>query len=85
MNARGEYYMEHYDPILKDRAPVYRIVLASAKEAMKGHAPISIDVRSMAEPDREKFRLLMVSHGWQPILFEKCKKEGYDILRDNIE
>jgi succinate dehydrogenase/fumarate reductase flavoprotein subunit len=28
----------------------------------------------------------MVSHGWQPILFEKCRKEeGYDILRDNIE
>ena len=86
MNARGEYYMEGYDPILKDRAPVYRIVLASAKEAMKGRAPISIDVRSMSEEDRKKFRLLMVSHGWQPILFEKCKKEeGYDILRDNIE
>jgi succinate dehydrogenase/fumarate reductase flavoprotein subunit len=28
----------------------------------------------------------MVSHGWQPILFEKCRREeGYDILRDNIE
>jgi succinate dehydrogenase / fumarate reductase flavoprotein subunit len=86
VNARGEYYMENYESILKDRAPVYQIVLASAKEAMKGQAPISIDVRSMSEAEREKFRLLMVSHGWQPILFEKCKtEEGYDILRDNIE
>src|SRR4030042_2441850 len=28
----------------------------------------------------------MVSHGWQPLLFEKCvKEEGYDILKDNID
>jgi succinate dehydrogenase/fumarate reductase flavoprotein subunit len=30
--------------------------------------------------------VLQVSHGWMPILFEKCKREeGYDLLRDNIE
>jgi succinate dehydrogenase / fumarate reductase flavoprotein subunit len=85
-NARGVHYMEKYDPVLKDRAPVSRIVVAAAKEAMKGNAPISIDVESMTEEEREKFRILQVSHGWQPILFEKCKREeGYDILRDNIE
>jgi len=40
----------------------------------------------MSEEEREKFRILQVSHGWQPILFEKCKREeGYDILTDNIE
>ena len=75
-----------YDPVLKDRASAYKIVLAAAREAMKGNAPVSIDVRNMEEGEREKFRLLMVSHGWQPLLFEKClKEEGYDILRDNIE
>lgn len=53
---------------------------------MKGNAPISIDVARMSEEEREKFRILQVSHGWQPILFEKCKREeGYDILTDNIE
>jgi succinate dehydrogenase/fumarate reductase flavoprotein subunit len=86
INARNEFYMDRYDPVLKDRAPVYKIVLAAAREAMKGNAPLSIDVRNMDEGEREKFRLLMVSHGWQPLLFEKClKEEGYDILKDNID
>ena len=40
----------------------------------------------MSEEEREKFGILQVSHGWMPILFEKCKrKEGYDLLQDNIE
>jgi succinate dehydrogenase/fumarate reductase flavoprotein subunit len=86
INAKGKYYMDKYDPVLKDRAPVLKIVVAAAKEAMEGNAPISIDVKGMAGGEREKFRLLMVSHGWQPILFEKCRlEERYDILRDNIE
>jgi succinate dehydrogenase / fumarate reductase, flavoprotein subunit len=86
LNGKGAHFMETYDPLLKDRAPSSKIVMAAAKEAMKGNAPITIDVRSMADEERERFRLLMVSHGWQPILDEKCKREeGYDILRDNVE
>lgn len=85
-NAKGVHFMDKYDPVLKDRAPVLKIVLAAAKEAMQGHAPISIDVVNMTEEEREKFRMLQVSHGWMPILFEKCKREeGYDLLQDNIE
>lgn len=85
-NAKGVHYMETYDPVLKDRAPVSKIVVAAAKEAMKGNAPISIDVEGMTEEEREKFRVLQVSHGWMPILFEKCRREeGYDPLQDNIE
>lgn len=85
-NAKGVHYMETYDAVLKDRAPVSKIVVAAAKEAMKGNAPISIDVEGMTEEEREKFRVLQVSHGWMPILFEKCRREeGYDPLRDNIE
>jgi len=86
VNGKGAHFMDAYDPVLKDRAPSSKIVTAAAKEAMKGNAPISIDVRGMTDEEREKFRILMVSHGWQPILFEKCRtEEGYDILRDNIE
>ncbi len=85
-NAKGVHYMDTYDPVLKDRAPVSKIVVAAAKEAMKGNAPISIDVEGMTEEEREKFRVLQVSHGWMPILFEKCRREeGYDPLQDNIE
>ncbi|MHC4230535.1 MAG: FAD-dependent oxidoreductase, partial [Planctomycetota bacterium] len=85
-NAKGVHYMDTYDPVLKDRAPVSKIVVAAAKEAMKGNAPISIDVEGMTEEERENFRVLQVSHGWMPILFEKCRREeGYDPLRDNIE
>jgi len=86
INAKGSHFMDTYDTVLKDRAPTSKIVVAAAKEAMKGNAPISIDVQGMTEEEREKFRILLVSHGWQPILFEKCKREeGYDILRENIE
>lgn len=86
INAKGAHFMEKYDTVLKDRAPASKIVVSAAREAMKGNAPISIDVQGMTEEERERFRILMVSHGWQPILFEKCKREeGYDILRDNIE
>jgi len=85
-NAKGVHYMEAYDPVLKDRAPVSKIVVAAAKEAMKGNAPVSIDVERMSDDEREKFRALQVSHGWMLILFEKCKKEeGYDPLLNNIE
>ena len=85
-NAKGVHYMDTYDAVLKDRAPVSKIVVAAAKEAIKGNAPISIDVEGMTEEEREKFRVLQVSHGWMPILFEKCRREeGYDPLRDNIE
>jgi len=85
-NAKGFHYMETYDPVLKDRAPVSKIVVAAAKEALQGNAPISIDVEGMTEEEREKFRVLQVSHGWMPILFEKCRREeGYDPLLDNIE
>jgi succinate dehydrogenase/fumarate reductase flavoprotein subunit len=86
INAKGVHYMDAYDPVLKDRAPSSKIVVCAAKEAIKGNSPISIDVEGMTEEERELFHTLMVSHGWQPILFEKCKREeGYDILRDNIE
>lgn len=86
INAKKEFYMADYDPELKDRAPTSKIVVAAAKEALKGNAPLSINVEGMTEEERERFSVLMVSHGWQPILFAKCKREeGYDILRDNIE
>jgi succinate dehydrogenase/fumarate reductase flavoprotein subunit len=86
VNGRGEHYMARYEPELQDRAPAHRIVLAAAKEALAGNGPISIDVRGMTEENRERFKVLMVSHGWQPILHEKLKREeGYDFLRDNIE
>jgi succinate dehydrogenase/fumarate reductase flavoprotein subunit len=86
INARGVHFMELYDAVLKDRAPSSKIVVSIAKEAMKGNAPISIDVQGMTEEERENFRTLMVSHGWMPILFEKCQREeGYDPLKDNIE
>jgi len=86
VNAHGVHFMELYDAVLKDRAPSSKIVVSIAKEAMKGNAPISIDVQGMTEEERENFRTLMVSHGWMPILFEKCQREeGYDPLKDNIE
>lgn len=70
VNSRGAYFMERYDPELKDRAPVMKIVVAAAKEAMEGRAPVSMAVEEMTGEERERFRTLQVSHGWMPILFE---------------
>ena len=85
-NAKGEHFMETYDPVLQDRAPVYKIVVAAAKEALKGRGPIVIDVEGMTEEERERFRILQVSHGWMPLLFQKCEREeGYNPLRNNVE
>ncbi|MBU2499380.1 MAG: FAD-binding protein [Proteobacteria bacterium] len=85
-NAKGAHFMKTYDPVLLDRAPVSKIVVSAAKEALKGNAPISIDVEGMTEEERERFRILQVSHGWMPILFQKCEREeGYNPLKDNIE
>jgi succinate dehydrogenase/fumarate reductase flavoprotein subunit len=85
-NAKGVPFMKAYDPMLEDRAPVYKIVVAAAKEASRGHAPIFIDVEGMNEEQREQFRILQVSHGWMPLLFQKCEREeGYNPLQNNIE
>jgi succinate dehydrogenase/fumarate reductase flavoprotein subunit len=85
-NAKGIHFMKTYDPVLQDRAPVYKIVVAAAKEALSGHAPIFIDVEGMTEEERERFQILQVSHGWMPILFQKCEREeGYNPLQNNIE
>ena len=85
-NAKGMHFMKTYDPVLQDRAPVYKIVVAAAKEALNGHAPIFIDVEGMTDEERERFHILQVSHGWMPVLFQKCEREeGYHPLRNNIE
>jgi succinate dehydrogenase/fumarate reductase flavoprotein subunit len=85
-NGLGEAFMETYDPELKDRSTVMKMVVSAAKEVMKGNKPITMDVEGMTEAQRERFRILQVSHGWMPILFEKCRrKEGYDPLENNIE
>jgi succinate dehydrogenase/fumarate reductase flavoprotein subunit len=45
-----------------------------------------MDVEGMTEEKRERFRILQASHGWMPILFQKCERdEGYHPLRHNIE
>jgi succinate dehydrogenase/fumarate reductase flavoprotein subunit len=85
-NGHSEFFMDRYDPELKDRAPVLKIVVAAAKEALHGKGPITIDVEGMSDEQRERFRILQVSHGWMPILFEKCERlEGYNPLKDNID
>lgn len=86
INGKGEFFMEKYDPVLKDRSHTGRIVVGAAKEALLGNTPVTINVEGMTEEERERFKLLMVSHGWMPILVDKCRRrEGYDILHDNIE
>jgi len=50
LNSLGEYYMEKVHPS-GNRAPRYDVVYHTLEEIRKGHAPIYIDCRHLAEKD----------------------------------
>ncbi|MDY6825918.1 MAG: FAD-binding protein [Bacillota bacterium] len=84
-NADGEYFMDKYDPDLKDHAPNHTILVAMAKEAKAGKAPLGFDTPSFAEEGRVGFREMMMGHGWMKLIYNKLRNEGVDFLRDKIE
>jgi succinate dehydrogenase/fumarate reductase flavoprotein subunit len=49
INAKGERFMERYDPIRKERSELARVVAAFAKEVEDGNGPIYIDLRQCGE------------------------------------
>jgi succinate dehydrogenase/fumarate reductase flavoprotein subunit len=85
INGKGEYFMSRYVPDLQDRAPTQALIIAMSLEARQGNLPISCDVENMSEEQRSQFSKLMVSHGWMPLLYEKMKSKGMDLLRQNYE
>ena len=47
INAKGEHFMEKYNPHLKDRAGLSRLTIAFCMEAKKGNSPIYMDLRNV--------------------------------------
>ena len=49
INARGERFMEQYDPVRLERSELPCVVAAFAREVMEGRGPVYIDLRHMNE------------------------------------
>lgn len=49
INARGERFMEKYDPIRIERAELSWVVAAFAKELLDGRGPVFVDLRDINE------------------------------------
>jgi succinate dehydrogenase/fumarate reductase flavoprotein subunit len=55
VNARGERFMEKYDPVLKERALLYVVCMAFCKETLEGRGPIYVDMRHFSPEVFSKF------------------------------
>ncbi|MCL4370396.1 MAG: FAD-binding protein, partial [Chloroflexi bacterium] len=54
VNARGEQFMEKYAPGIKDRAHLYTLAQAMAKESLESRGPIYADMRNFTPEAIEK-------------------------------
>jgi succinate dehydrogenase/fumarate reductase flavoprotein subunit len=78
MNAKGEYFMERYDPILKDRANRPTLTRSVAREILAGRGPVFFDCRHLPE------EVLNLMKGVVPRFYQMCQAAGYDIKKDPI-
>ena len=49
INARGERFMERYDPVRLERSELSHVVAAFAKELLDGNGPVYVDLRHVDE------------------------------------
>ncbi|MBI4334364.1 MAG: FAD-binding protein [Chloroflexi bacterium] len=79
VNARGERFMEKYDPELKERSLLYRICMGFAKEALEGRGPVYVDLRHLPPETFAKFRRVLprTTMFWEEL--------GVDVTREKIE
>jgi len=49
INARGQRFMERYDPVRFERSELSRVVAAYAKEMLDGRGPVYVDLRQCDE------------------------------------
>ncbi|MBI4330967.1 MAG: FAD-binding protein [Chloroflexi bacterium] len=59
LNARGERFMEKYDPVLKDRADLISLTQAFAMEARQGRTPIYLDMTHFAPEQMDKMKVVL--------------------------
>lgn len=59
LNAKGERFMEKYDPVLKDRADLISLSQAFAMEARQGRAPIYLDMTHFTPAQVQKMKVVL--------------------------
>jgi succinate dehydrogenase/fumarate reductase flavoprotein subunit len=74
VNAKGEAFMQSYEPEWGDEADVPRIARAMAIENRKGNAPLYLDMSAIPEQDREYFIQSKVR--WMDNFFRKLGDEA---------
>ncbi len=76
MNSSGDYFMQEYEPELKDLAPRDRVARAIYREMEReGRGYVFLDARGLGGVDvAERF----------PAVYEKCLSVGIDILSEPI-
>jgi succinate dehydrogenase/fumarate reductase flavoprotein subunit len=74
VNARGEAFMQGYEPEWGDEADVPRIARAMAMENRKGNSPLYLDMSAIPEADRDYFIQSKVQ--WMHNFFRKLGDEA---------
>jgi succinate dehydrogenase/fumarate reductase flavoprotein subunit len=74
VNAKGEPFMQSYEPEWGDEADVPRIARAMAMENRKGNGPLYLDMSAIPEGDREYFIQSKVR--WMDNFFRKLGDEA---------
>jgi succinate dehydrogenase/fumarate reductase flavoprotein subunit len=82
VNAAGESYMDRYSPRFGSNTDGQFNVKCMALEAREGRAPFYFDTSKVTEQDIE---LVKPHSGWQLLNYEKLKRLGIDVFRDNTE
>lgn len=79
VNARGERFMEKYDPVLLERSKTYTLSAAFCKEALEGRGPVYMDLRHLKPEVFEKFERVI------PKTMQVFKAARIDPRRELIE
>ncbi|MDP2727415.1 MAG: FAD-binding protein, partial [Dehalococcoidia bacterium] len=79
VNARGERFMEKYDPVLLERARTHVLGKAFAKEVLEGRGPIYVDMRHFPSEVFDRFRRVI------PKTMQVFDAAGIDPSKEMVE
>ena len=71
INARGERFMEQYDPVRFERSELSRVVAAFVKEMIDGRGPVFIDLRKCDDSYWDDLKSASLRHGSTILLSDK--------------
>jgi succinate dehydrogenase/fumarate reductase flavoprotein subunit len=78
LNAKGERFMERYDPVRMERAPKTVVGIAIAKEYLAGRGPVFQDLRHLNSKAHQTIR------DGVPIYVKTVEKAGLDLTKDMV-